>query len=562
MFARPVRIALGLLLILPLLAARGGAAELDDETWTEARKQARKYMGQPGHRPAKLKAIDALGRDDSRRACEILVQWTARSLKLQQGDLAKELTKRKNDFDKLEKLLLRAYKKMPPTQVKHKASWDTLRKLYRDAKTAYDIEGAVRFGLGEAFQAVRDPEAVAYLLEEGLPAVQKSKRSEEAQIAIVRGLLRQPKARILRAALVWSADPKRSKLRILALNWFGQNQVREGFARLVKALSAPEIAVRRAAVYGLRGLDDQRAVKPLIDALGKATHQLAAEIDDALHWFTGKKFEGSAAVWRSWWAKEGAAWLAAGATVRHHKKREKLPGGTRVRFYGIPTESHHIVFVLDRSGSMKTKASDKSIEAKKKAKKPKPTVTGPKKDGKGSPGGHAHRDAIAGDTKMEVAKNQLALSVDELAKGVNFALVFYSHDVRVWKEPPELMASTKPNKASAKKWFMQLEPEGSTQMFAALAKALEFSDTIGQDKKKQRTGADTIFLLSDGSPTDADGKPLKSDELEKQYRAFIEANKLYHCTVHTIGIGPQHNSAVLRRLAKDTGGIYKAVGTN
>ena len=33
-----------------------------------------------------------------------------------------------------------------------------------------------------------------------------------------------------------------------------------------------------------------------------------------------------------------------------------------MRFYGIPTESQHIVFVLDRSGSMKEKAGDKSAE--------------------------------------------------------------------------------------------------------------------------------------------------------------------------------------------------------
>ncbi|MDJ0521278.1 MAG: vWA domain-containing protein [Planctomycetota bacterium] len=561
MTARHLRLALALLFLLPWLAGSAETAQLDDRAWSEARKEARKYMGRPGHRPVKLKTIDALGRDDSRRACAILVQWTVRSLKLQQGPLAEELAERKKNFDRLTKQLLRAYEKMPPTQAEHKNSWDALRKLYQAAKTAYDIESAVRFALGEAFQRVRDAEAVTYLLEEGLPTVQRAKRSEAAQVAIARGLLRQPRERILETAIAWSDDAKRTKLRILALNWFGQNQVKEGFAPLVKALGAREVVVRRAAVAALRGLNDPRAVKPLIDALGKADGQLAADIDDVLHYFTGRSFEGSVAVWKRWWKNEGEAWLAEPTEERHHRRREELPGGTRVRFYGIPTESHHVVFVLDRSGSMKSKASDKSIEAKKKAKKPKPTVTGKRDGGKGSPGGRAHKDAIAGDTKMEVAKNQLALSVDELAKDVKFAVVFYSSDVRVWQEPPALMASTKANKKSAKAWFMKLGPEGSTQMFAALTKALEYADTVGEDKKKPRTGADTIFLLSDGSPTDADGQPLQGEELERQYRAFIEANQLHHCTVHTIGIGPGHNSSVLRRLAKDTGGVYKAVGT-
>ena len=201
-----------------------------------------------------------------------------------------------------------------------------------------------------------------------------------------------------------------------------------------------------------------------------------------------------------------------------------------------------------------------SIEAKKRAKLPKPPVTGGDEGGKADPRPQG-REAVPGDTKIEVARNQLALSVDELAKDVNFALVFYSTDVRVWQEPPALMPSTQANKEAAKTWFLKLEAEGSTQMFEALQRALAYADTIGEDKKKPRTGADTIFLLSDGSPTDAAGALLPPEELERRYAAFLETNKLYHCAVHTIGIGPGHNASVLRRLAQDTGGTYKAVGT-
>ncbi len=567
MIPRLTHLVLGLLLLAVTFATgglpmRGSAAELDEATWKKTRKQARRLMSQPGRRPEKIKAAETLGRDDSRRACELLVQWTLRSLKLQQGPIAKELAETKERFDKIDKLMRRFYKKMPPTRPEDKNGWDAVRNKFLAAQRAHDIESAVRYTLGEGFQRVRNAEAVTYLIDEGLPGVQKAKRSEEAQVSIVRGLLQQPKKRVLSTALAMAADAKRSKLRILTLNWFGQHKVSEGFDPLVRALGAKEVAVRRAAVMALRGLDDNRAVKPLIDALAKNKDQLASEIDDALHWYTGKSFEGSAAVWKRWWSKEGAAWLAndEASTDRHNRRREALPGGTRVRFYGIPTESHHIVFILDRSGSMKEKASDASIEAKKKAKEPKPPTTGGGEDegaGKGSKG----RAAVAGDTKMEVARNQLALSVDEISKGVNFGVVFYSSAVQVWKKPPELAASSKGNKKAAKDWFMKLGPEGSTQTFAALMKALEYADTIGEDKKKPRTGADTFFLLSDGSPTNADGKPLGGDELEKQYKAFIEANKLYHVTVHTIGIGPGHNSSILRRLARDTGGIYKAVGT-
>ncbi|MDF1702110.1 MAG: VWA domain-containing protein [Planctomycetota bacterium] len=552
--------ALAACLLLALAAGSARSETLDDAAWKKARKDARRLMKQPGQRFTKQRVIGALGMDDSRRATELMVQWTLRSLRLQQGELTKELAKRKEKLDKLEKILRKAYDKFPPPtmRVDDKRTWDLVKGAYREVFDQYEAENGVRYSLGEAFRTVRDPAAVTYLIDEGLPAVQKAKGSEEAQVAIAKCLVEQPKARVLALLLAMAVDAKRVKLRMLALHWIGQNKHAEGFDALVQGLGAKEVAVRRIAVHGMQQLDDKRGVKALIDSMAKADGLLNAEIDDVLHWFTGKSFEGSAAVWKRWWKNEGAAWLAAADEgERHERKREALPGGTRVRFYGIPTESKHIVFVLDRSGSMKNKASDKSIAEKKK--KPKGPVTGG--DGKGHGKGKG-REAIAGDTKMEVAKNQLALSIKQLDRKVKFGVVFYSDNVKVWREPPELLDASKPNKASSTEWFTKLEAQGPTLMFPALMKALEYADTVGQDKKKQRTGANTIFLLSDGSPTTAGGQVLPAAELEQAIAEFLEANKLYRCVVHTIGIGPGHNSSILRRIAAATGGQYKAVGTN
>jgi len=562
----PRRLSALLALALGISMLVGGPvrAELDEADWKKVKKQAGRLMKKPGERATKFGVIEALGRDDSRRATEILVKWALCSLKLQQGPLAKELEETREDYERVERLLLKKYKRMPPTRADDKNEWLRLKRPFDAAKKNDEVENAVRYALGEAFRVLTDAAGVKYLIEEGLPTVQKAKFSEEAQLGIVRGLLMQPKERILATALALAGDAERAKLRIRAINWIGQHQVREGFDALVGALQAKEVAVRRASVFALQAVDDNRAVKALIDSMQRMVDpQLNAEIDDALHYFTGKSFEGSAAVWKRWWSNEGAAWLARKETERFEPRREALPGGTKVRFYGIPTESHHVVFVLDRSGSMKNPAGDKAKEEKKKKKpKPKGPVTGPGRERDKEKKGGGSEEPVAGDTKMEVAKNQLARSLDEIAKGVNFNVVFYSKDVKVWKEPPELQPSSSANKKAAKKWFMGLEAEGPTLMFEALKKALEYADTVGEDKKKPRTGADTIFLLSDGSPTGLDGKPLPADQLEAQYKEFIEANKLYHCVVHTIGIGPGHNSSVLRRLARDTGGQYKAVGTN
>ena len=60
----------------------------------------------------------------------------------------------------------------------------------------------------------------------------------------------------------------------------------------------------------------------------------------------------------------------------------------------------------------------------------------------------------------------------------------------------------------------------------------------------------------------AKAKVLSEEEIEEAWQMFKEKNKLYNCIVHTIGIGPGHNSSILRRIAAATGGQYKAVGTN
>ncbi len=555
--ARRLLIGLAALVVGLALARSAARAEtLDGPAWRTAHKGARKLMKVPGQRFPQQTLSRTLAEDDSARAAELMVRWTVASLKLQQGVLTRERDERKIKLEKLRKILLKAYPKMPPTRLEDKNNWDIVKNAHDLAVRNYEDETGVRYTLGQGLGAVRDPAAVAWLLEDGLPTLQKAKGSESVQVALARGLAEQPKAQVLPTLLAMASDASRVKLQLVALHWFGQHKHPEGFAPLVAALKAKPVAVRRLAVHGLKQLDDPRAVEPLIQSMSKADGLLNAEIDDVLHWFTSKSFEGSAPVWKRWWKAEGAAWLASAPTERHTRRREDLPGGTRVRFYGIPTESKHVVFVLDRSGSMKAKASDAAI-ARKKAK-PKGPITG---DGGKRGKGKGAEEALAGETRMELAKNQLKRSIGQLDRKVKFGVLFYSNDVKVWKPAPELVPAVAAQKKAAVTWFEGLGPEGPTLMFPALMKALAYADTIGEDTKKPRTGANTIFLLSDGSPTTADGKVLPADELEAAMEAFLEANKLYRCIVHTIGIGPGHNSAILRRIAAATGGQYKAAGT-
>ena len=91
---------------------------------------------------------------------------------------------------------------------------------------------------------------------------------------------------------------------------------------------------------------------------------------------------------------------------------------------------------------------------------------------------------------------------------------------------------------------------GSTRLFEGLTKALEYAESL--------SGANTIYLLSDGSPDHGEGR-LTDWEVKQEYKKFLAANRIYRCVVHCIGIGPNHNRDLMGRIARDSGGGYKAV---
>jgi hypothetical protein len=325
------------------------------------------------------------------------------------------------------------------------------------------------------------------------------------------------------------------------LDWIGKRKVTKGYAVAVESLGAKETSVARSAVAALVGLGDRRCVPELIKALNGARGLLAEDIEVALHDFTGQKFFGPGAgtMYANWWRTDGEAWLRAGPRPApgDGEQPERKSGGAE--FYGIATRSNRIVFVLDRSGSMAEPVPQ-----------PKAPVSGAKRD-----------DRVPGNTKLEVAQNQLARTIHSLQPDVKFAVVFYSHDVHVWQDPPKLMPATATNKKRAIEWVKRLKPSGSTMIFDALRMAHRYAAVGDGSGATDPKGADTIFLLSDGAPSDISGSVLlKGPELEKEVKDFLDANLSYRCVVHTIGVGPSHNSALMQRLAKETGGTYNAVG--
>ena len=71
--------------------------------------------------------------------------------------------------------------------------------------------------------------------------------------------------------------------------------------------------------------------------------------------------------------------------------------------------------------------------------------------------------------------------------------------------------------------------------------------------------ADTIFLLTDGSPTTPNGKNADTKKILEAARLW---NSLGHITIHTVGIGDKLNVGFLSQLAEEHNGrfIHKKQG--
>ncbi len=511
-------------------------AELSDGDFKRARGDVARHQKTPGELSAKEATVDVLEEDDTARSALLLIKWAAGSLKWQAGELKRAEAKAQSRFDKLVKILSKAYDRMPPTRAEDRNEYNRLKKALDQTKAHTSIEDSVQRKIARSLAAFRSPAAVDALLSDGEKKLLRTKHSGHVWLGILRAYLAAPPEQVTSRMLEIVGSRRPASGRILALNWISRFKPEGGLDATLSALKAKEDPVRRSAVFTLRILDDPACVEPMIRAMAKARGQFGDELDAALYYFTGQSFDGEGSLWQRWWEQQGDTWQTESAGERHGDRPPR--GGGSSSFYGVETKSKRIVFVLDRSGSMQKKALPDSS-------KPRGPVTG-----EGAEGENAH---IKGDTKIEVAKSQLVFSIRNLATDVFFSIVFYSNEFEVWHEPPKMIQATRENKALAIQWVDDIEAVGSTRTFDALLKALDYAREGG--------GANTIFLLSDGSPTvRGGGDLLQGDALEEEYGAFLEQNRIYKCVVHTIGVGRSQNRGLMKRIAKDGRGIYRSVG--
>ena len=73
----------------------------------------------------------------------------------------------------------------------------------------------------------------------------------------------------------------------------------------------------------------------------------------------------------------------------------------------------------------------------------------------------------------------------------------------------------------------------------------------GSQDRYYESAVDTIFLLTDGTPTTNDGQPDSTARIFSATRAW---NPQGHVVIHTIAIGRDLNASFLRQIADENGG--------
>ncbi|HLF94923.1 MAG TPA: HEAT repeat domain-containing protein [Planctomycetota bacterium] len=279
---------------------------------------------------------------------------------------------------------------------------------------------------------------------------------------------------------------------IPALQALGELRAPEAFPAFEKALQAKDWPIRVVAIRGLAKLKTKEAVDLLVDRMAKEEGRLLAECGDALRAATGKGLGYAPGGWKEWWTNNREAF-------EFPDKVAAQPGGAgATTYHGVPVLSNRMAFVVDISGSMS--------------------------------------ETIGEQTRMELAKKELARVLSSLGKDATVNLIFF--DDRIEPFAKQLIPA-KSNLTKMLQILAQIQPRGTTNIYDSLEVAFQHKDV------------DTIYLLSDGDPTA--GKLIDPSDILREVRRL---NRLRQIVIHTIAIP---TSPFLKALAEQNGGHYVEV---
>jgi hypothetical protein len=364
-------------------------------------------------------------------------------------------------------------------------------------------------------------------------AAQKTE-SPKVRALLASGLLRNPVADAKAVAKRSMADADAS-VRLAAIVAIGERKDPALAEHLVKALTDAGWAIRQTAARALAEIGDVKGVGPLVAAMAAEEGTLLEDYAAALAKLTGAALGPNPEAWKRWYDDHKAELTAKGAppvTAKLGKGSLAPP----VDYYGVQTRSLRLLFLLDCSGSMNEVIGQAGV------------TTGEQFQG----------------PKIEIAKKMLKAAIAQLHPSTMFDVITFSTDARQLNE--KLVQATPQTKHDMQQRVEELVGRGGTYTYGALKLAFGITDAAATPSAPP---VDTIFLLSDGAPTEAtfeegaEAKPMDPDKILAAVKAW---NPFRTVRIHTIAIDPriekngQNFIRLMKTLAEENGGTYTPIG--
>ncbi len=503
-----------------------------DADWAKLLGKAKVALKNPNP-VEREEVISELGASNKGEAVDLLVEFWAMSTTLIRTWGAQRLEK----MSKLDKLPNAAKFsggnfKLEGDEQRQYEEWQRLHKEIADVQSKIDRETQVKENVRTALRMLGTGSGLKSIIAKMTTDKEWSMRAAAAEACAES---KTPEARAaLKAAIAAEKDGRVLVSMVDAVRSWADADAAALLGELMK--KPVDWQVKTAAVQALIIIGEPPCVEALIEGLKDADGKLRDEINNALMLFTGVDKKGDYLTWKSWWAENKEVFL--GGKYERPPPPKKDPHAT-TGFYGIPVVSKRVVFVLDRSSSMKEKTGYKPDNS---------VATGP--------GAKPEEKRQCGDRKIDVAKFELKRAVQNLSEGSKFNIIFYSNSYTIWMAD-QLAEANKSNKEAAIAWFEPLEPDGMTNIYDSVEKAFYLGDPKDPTRKTDteitgfKGGCDTIFLISDGLPNK--GQITDTGSIISRIE---EINKLRRVTIHTIGVGDDADEAFLFKLADMTGGRH------
>jgi Mg-chelatase subunit ChlD len=279
--------------------------------------------------------------------------------------------------------------------------------------------------------------------------------------------------------------------------------------------------VRLAAAQALADIKTAASARRLVDALEREGGRLREDVVAMLERLTGRSFGADGPAWREFLASAPPDFLSRGDDVALRRLLPPTYVSSGVHYYTISTASQRFVLLTDLSGSMDTPVR--------------------------APGSE---ELVS---RMALTKTELGQMIAGLDRHVALDLVTFREAARVWK--PRLVRIDELTRRSALREVEDYKAYGGTNIHGALAEVFDMAERALDAPLPSDEDLDTLFLLSDGVPTDGDVQDI---ELLLQYAA--ERNRTLRLRIHCISLSAEVDARdFLQRLAALGGGHYVEV---